>query len=103
MRPPRLGRSMLRFSSLLLQPRWDVSGPAKGDIGGCGNLHSAPGKESMSTISSTDEATGRVALVTGASRPYGLGVAVARELATHGFHAVAAGRDLDQTRLRAEE
>jgi NAD(P)-dependent dehydrogenase (short-subunit alcohol dehydrogenase family) len=45
----------------------------------------------------------RVALVTGANRPYGLGFAVARELATHGFHAVLSGRDLDQTRLRAEE
>ena len=45
----------------------------------------------------------RVALVTGASRPYGLGFAVARELATHGFHAVLAGRDLEQARLRAEE
>ncbi|WP_432842516.1 SDR family NAD(P)-dependent oxidoreductase [Dactylosporangium sp. CA-092794] len=58
----------------------------------------------MSTASSTDAAAaGRVALVTGASRPHGLGVAVARELAAHGFHAVLAGRDLDQTRLRAEE
>ncbi|MGI5243013.1 SDR family NAD(P)-dependent oxidoreductase [Dactylosporangium sp. CA-139066] len=58
----------------------------------------------MPTTSSTDDyATGRVALVTGASRPHGLGVAVAHELAAHGFHAVLAGRDLDETRLRAEE
>ncbi|MFG2039856.1 SDR family NAD(P)-dependent oxidoreductase [Dactylosporangium sp. NPDC048998] len=58
----------------------------------------------MPTTSGTDDyATGRVALITGASRPYGLGVAVARELATHGFHAILAGRDLDETRLRAEE
>jgi NAD(P)-dependent dehydrogenase (short-subunit alcohol dehydrogenase family) len=55
-------------------------------------------------MSTTDDhAAGRVALVTGASRPHGLGFAVARELATHGFHAVLAGRDLDQTRLRAQE
>src|SRR5262249_53642544 len=57
----------------------------------------------MPTDSPADDGTGRVALVTGASRPHGLGVAVARELATHGFHAVLAGRDLEQTRLRAEE
>ncbi|WP_433359549.1 SDR family NAD(P)-dependent oxidoreductase [Actinoplanes sp. CA-142083] len=47
--------------------------------------------------------TSKIALVTGASRPHGLGVAVARELATNGFHAVLAGRDLGRTRQRAEE
>lgn len=58
----------------------------------------------MHISASTDEhATGKVALVTGAARPAGLGVAVARELAVHGFHAVVAGRDLEQTRLRAGE
>jgi NAD(P)-dependent dehydrogenase (short-subunit alcohol dehydrogenase family) len=57
----------------------------------------------MATSGTGDRANGRVALVTGASRPAGLGVAVARELATHGFHAVLTGRDLDQTRLRAAE
>jgi len=57
----------------------------------------------MPTTSSTDRSGEKVALVTGASRPHGLGVAVARELATHGFHAVLSGRDLDQTRLRAQE
>ena len=40
----------------------------------------------------------KVALVTGASRPQGLGFAIARELATRGYHAVLAGRDLDRTR-----
>nr|BFE57920.1 SDR family NAD(P)-dependent oxidoreductase [Dactylosporangium thailandense] len=55
------------------------------------------------TSGTGDHATGRVALVTGASRPHGLGMAVARELAANGFHAVLAGRDLGQTRLRAEE
>ncbi|VVJ18018.1 probable short chain oxidoreductase [Amycolatopsis camponoti] len=44
-----------------------------------------------------------VALVTGASRPHGLGFAVARELATRGYHAVLAGRDLDRTRALAEK
>ncbi|WP_329048776.1 SDR family NAD(P)-dependent oxidoreductase [Amycolatopsis sp. NBC_01488] len=44
----------------------------------------------------------KVALVTGASRPQGLGFAVARELATRGYHAVLAGRDLDRTRALAE-
>lgn len=42
-----------------------------------------------------------VALITGASRPTGLGFAVARELATRGHHAVLAGRDLDRTRVLA--
>lgn len=56
-----------------------------------------------SSSGADNDTTGRVALVTGASRPHGLGVAVARVLATHGFHAVLAGRDLDETRLRAEE
>lgn len=51
----------------------------------------------------TTSADGKVALITGATRRYGLGAAVARELAAHGFHAVLAGRDLDETRLRAEE
>jgi NAD(P)-dependent dehydrogenase (short-subunit alcohol dehydrogenase family) len=45
----------------------------------------------------------QVALVTGASRPQGLGFAVARELATRGYHAVLAGRDLDRTRALAEK
>ncbi|MEU7790662.1 SDR family NAD(P)-dependent oxidoreductase [Amycolatopsis sp. NPDC049159] len=44
-----------------------------------------------------------VALVTGASRAHGLGFAVARELATRGYHAVLAGRNLEQTRERAAE
>ncbi|MEU8638984.1 SDR family NAD(P)-dependent oxidoreductase [Amycolatopsis sp. NPDC048633] len=43
----------------------------------------------------------KVALVTGASRPQGLGFAIARELATRGYHAVLAGRDLDRTRALA--
>jgi NAD(P)-dependent dehydrogenase (short-subunit alcohol dehydrogenase family) len=43
----------------------------------------------------------KVALVTGASRPQGLGFATARELATRGYHAVLAGRDLDRTRALA--
>ncbi|GLY39951.1 short-chain dehydrogenase [Amycolatopsis sp. NBRC 101858] len=43
----------------------------------------------------------KVALVTGASRPQGLGFAVARELATRGHHTVLAGRDLDRTRTLA--
>lgn len=43
----------------------------------------------------------KVALVTGASRPQGLGFAVAREFATRGYHAVLAGRDLDRTRALA--
>ncbi|WP_370963775.1 SDR family NAD(P)-dependent oxidoreductase [Amycolatopsis sp. cg9] len=40
----------------------------------------------------------KVALVTGASRAQGLGFAVARELATRGYHAVLAGRNLERTR-----
>ncbi|MDQ7808794.1 SDR family NAD(P)-dependent oxidoreductase [Amycolatopsis sp. A133] len=39
-----------------------------------------------------------IALVTGASRPQGLGFAVARELALRGHHVVLAGRNLDRTR-----
>lgn len=38
------------------------------------------------------------ALVTGASRPEGLGFAIARELAARGHHVVLAGRNLDRTR-----
>ncbi|MEV7099593.1 SDR family NAD(P)-dependent oxidoreductase [Amycolatopsis sp. NPDC051045] len=45
----------------------------------------------------------RVALVTGASRPQGLGFAVARELATRGHHVVLAGRNLDRTRTLAAQ
>ncbi|MEU4251546.1 SDR family NAD(P)-dependent oxidoreductase [Amycolatopsis sp. NPDC026612] len=41
------------------------------------------------------------ALVTGASRPEGLGFAVARELAGRGHHVVLAGRHLDRTRAMA--
>ena len=47
--------------------------------------------------------TTKIALVTGASRPLGLGFAVARELATRGYHAILAGRDLDQTTRRASQ
>jgi NAD(P)-dependent dehydrogenase (short-subunit alcohol dehydrogenase family) len=43
----------------------------------------------------------KTALVTGASRPQGLGFAVARELAVRGHHVVLAGRDLDRTRALA--
>ncbi|MEV5712676.1 SDR family NAD(P)-dependent oxidoreductase [Amycolatopsis mediterranei] len=42
-----------------------------------------------------------IALVTGASRPEGLGFAVARELAVRGHHVVLAGRHLDRTRTLA--
>ncbi|NBH06875.1 SDR family NAD(P)-dependent oxidoreductase [Amycolatopsis sp. SID8362] len=45
----------------------------------------------------------KVALVTGASRARGLGFAVARELATRGYHAVLAGRNLEQTRELADQ
>jgi NAD(P)-dependent dehydrogenase (short-subunit alcohol dehydrogenase family) len=45
----------------------------------------------------------KVALVTGASRPQGLGFAVARALATRGYHAVLAGRDPGRTRALAAQ
>ena len=43
----------------------------------------------------------KIALVTGASRPLGLGFA--RELATRGYHAVLSGRDLDRTEQLAAQ
>lgn len=45
----------------------------------------------------------QIALITGASRRLGLGYAVARELASRGFHAVLASRNLDQTAELAAE
>jgi NAD(P)-dependent dehydrogenase (short-subunit alcohol dehydrogenase family) len=44
-----------------------------------------------------------IALITGASRPQGLGFAVAREFATRGHHVVLAGRDLGRARTLAEQ
>ncbi|MET8850136.1 SDR family NAD(P)-dependent oxidoreductase [Amycolatopsis sp. NPDC004625] len=44
-----------------------------------------------------------IALITGASRPQGLGFAVARAFATRGHHVVLAGRDLGRTRALAAQ
>lgn len=44
-----------------------------------------------------------IALITGASRPQGLGFAVARAFATRGHDVVLAGRDLGRTRALAEQ
>ncbi|ATL68827.1 SDR family NAD(P)-dependent oxidoreductase [Nocardia terpenica] len=54
-------------------------------------------------ITTDDTASGKVALVTGASRALGLGFAVARELATRGYHAILAGRDLARTEHLADQ
>lgn len=43
----------------------------------------------------------RTALITGASRPLGLGFAVARELAGMGYHVFLAARDISQAEARA--
>jgi NAD(P)-dependent dehydrogenase (short-subunit alcohol dehydrogenase family) len=45
----------------------------------------------------------RTALITGVSRPLGLGFAVARQLAEQGFHTILAARDLGEAEQRATE